>query len=244
MLINNYECISLKWDTDYFGVDSARVNLGGIVDEKGQEDIIEFSRNYGFVTICNNGNINENNYWIGNRTNAFLTDINIQFIKNLADKPNCKNEKNEKAYVANCLHGSKQILNIARKSFNCSRFFNDFKLPEKEAKNIYVHWTECAFEQEDKFFVISEREGNIAGYILFSFVGDGSVIELIAVDDRYQGQKVGTSLIHKMEEFVMDRGIKNVKVGTQMNNIPAVLFYTKMGFRYVSLKSVYHLWRS
>jgi len=239
MLKSNYECKPLQWDTDYFGVSSARVNINGVVDEQNQEEIIKFCKDHDFVTISNLNNIKENNYWIGNRTKAFLADMNIQFIKTLVDKPNYQDEK---IYVVNCLSRSKQIIDIARKSFNCSRFFNDPNLPIEQAKNIYLHWTECAFEQENKYFVISEIEGNVAGYILFSFNGDSSVIELIAVDEKYQGQRVGKSLIHKMESFVIEQGIKKIKVGTQVNNISAAQFYTKMGFKYVSCSSMYHLW--
>lgn len=240
MTSKNYECKSLQWDTDYFGVSSARVNLYGIVDEKGQEKIIEFCNGYDFITIFNLDNIRENNYWIGNRTSAFLADMNIQFLKVLADKPDYQDEK---TYVVNNLSRNGQIVNIARKSFNYSRFFNDPELTEEQAKNIYLHWTECAFKQEDKYFVISEREGNIVGYILFSINEDSSVIELIAVDDKYQGQKVGKLLIQAMESFVIDQGINRIKVGTQVDNISAAQFYSKMGFTYVSCGSVYHLWR-
>lgn len=240
MSIKNYELRPLQWDTDYFGVSSARVNLSGIVDERGQEEIIEFSKEYDFVTISNLGNIKENNQWIGNRTNAFLADMNIQFIKVLVDKPDYQDEK---TYVVNNLSRDEQIVDIARKSFNYSRFFNDPNLPIKQARNIYLHWTECAFEQENKYFAISEREGNVAGYILFSFNWDSSVIELIAVDEKFQGQKVGRSLIHKMKSFVIDQGIQKIKVGTQVNNTSAAQFYTKMGFKYVSCGSMYHLWR-
>jgi len=240
MANTNYECKHLQWDTDYFGVSSARVNLFGIVDEKGQEDIVEFCKGYDFVTISNLDNTKENNHWIGNRTNAFLTDINVKFIKVLEDKPDYQDEK---TYTANCLYKNAQIVDIAGKSFNYSRFFNDSKLPEKKAKNIYIHWTECAFNNKDKYFVISEREGNVAGYILFSFIEDRSVIELIAVDEKYQGQRVGKSLINTMESFVIDKGIGKIKAGTQVNNISATRFYSKMSFEYVSCGSVYHLWR-
>lgn len=236
----NYECKALQWDTDYFGASSARVNLGGIVDERGQEEIIEFCKDYDFVTISNIDNINENNHWIGNRTNAFLADINIQFLKVLADNSDYQDEK---TYVVNSLSRNEQIVYIAKKSFNYSRFFNDPKLPQEQAENIYLHWTECAFGQENKYFVISEREGNVAGYILYSMCGDSSVIELIAVDEKYQGQRVGKSLIYTMESFVMDQGIKKIKVGTQVNNISAAQFYIAMGFKYVSCGSMYHLWR-
>jgi ribosomal protein S18 acetylase RimI-like enzyme len=240
MSSKNYECKYLQWDTDYFGVSSARVNLSSIVDGKGQDEIIELCKAYDFVTISNLDNIKENNHWIGNRTNAFLADMNIQFLKVLGDKPDYPGEK---TYVMNDLSENDQIVEIARKSFNYSRFFNDPKLPKEQAKNIYLHWTKCAFGQENKYFVISEREGSVLGFILFAMNGDSSVIELIAVDEKYQGQRVGKALIHIMESFVIDRGIKKIKVGTQVNNISAAQFYSSMGFKYVSCGSIYHLWR-
>lgn len=235
----SYECKHLQWDTDYFGVRSARANLRGIVDERGQDEILDFCKAYDFVTISNVDNIKENNYWIGTRTKAFLADMNIQFLKVLSMQPPYQDEK---TYVINNLSKNDQILDIAKRSFKNSRFFNDTRLPADQAKNIYYHWTECAFEQEDKYFAICKRGGNTAGYILFSFTGDRSVIELIAVDGKYQGQGVGNSLIHKMEAFVRDKGIQKIKVGTQVNNISAVHFYTKLGFIYVSCGSMYHLW--
>ena len=236
----NYELKPLQWDTDYFGVSSARVNLSGIVDNRSQEEIIEFCNDYDFVTISNPDNIKENNQWIGNRTNAFLADMNIQFLKVLIDKPDYQDEK---TYVVNSLSRNEQIVDIAKKSFNYSRFFNDPMLPQEQAKNIYLHWTECAFGQENKYFVISKREGSVAGYILFSMSEESSVIELIAVDEKYQGQRVGKSLIHTIESFVIDQGIQKIKVGTQVNNISAAQFYNAMGFKYVSCGSMYHLWR-
>lgn len=240
MFSKNYECEPLQWDTDYFGISSARVYLNGAVDEHGQEEIIEFCKKYNFITISNIDNTMENNNWIGNRTNAFLADMNIQFLKVLVEQPDYQDEK---TYVVNSLSKNAQIIDIARKSFNYSRFFNDPKLPEEQAKNIYIHWTESAFGQENKYFVISEREGNIAGYILFSIVGDNSLIELIAVDEKYQGQRVGKSLIQTMEGFIEDKGIKKIKVGTQVNNISAAQFYNAMGFKYVSCRSMYHFWK-
>ena len=239
MSSKNYELRPLQWDTDYFGVSSARVNLTGVVDENGQEEIIGFCKHYDFITISNPDNISENNNWIGSKTNAFLADVNIQFMKLLVDKPQYKDEK---TYVVNCLSRNEQIVNIGKKSFSYSRFFNDPRLPQKQAKNIYLYWTEGAFDQENKYFAISEREGNVAGYILFSFNEDSCVIELIAVDEKYQGQRVGKSLIHTVESFVIDKGIQKIKVGTQVNNISAVLFYIAMEFKYVGCSSIYHLW--
>lgn len=239
MANKNYEQNPLIWDTDYFGINSARVNLNGIIDEQGQDKIIEFCKDYDFITISNINNVKENNYWIGNKTNAFLVDMNIQFIKLLEAK---QIYQVDKTYVCNCYKRNEQVLDIAKKSFQHSRFFNDPNIPRSKAKNIYLHWTKCAFEQMDKYFVICEREGDVAGYILFSMNNDSSVIELIAVDEKYQGKRVGSSLIDTMELFVLEKGVKKVKVGTQVNNIHGFRFYIKKGFEFVSCRSVYHLW--
>lgn len=234
-----YEFMTLQWDSDFFGVSSARVNLNGAVEKMDQEKIIEFCKGYDFVSIYNYDNVKENNYWIGNRTNAFLVDLNIQFQKNVVDKPNYQDGK---SYVRNELTRNEQILDIASKSFKYSRFFNDPDLSQEKANNIYLHWTECAFGQDDKFFVIAERGEKVAGYILFSKNANSYVVELIAVDENYQGQKVGKSLISTMESFVKDQGMDVIRVGTQVNNILAAQFYYAAGFKYVSCSSVYHLW--
>lgn len=238
-LEKDYDCKFLKWDSDYFGISSARVNLYGVLSMQSQEKVLEFCKDYKFVTICNFNNITENNYWIGNITDAFQSDINIQFIKTISDDIEYKNRG---VYVTNSLYKNEQILDIAKNSFNYSRFFNDPRLPRRQAKNIYVYWTECAFKQNDKYFVIYEKDGIILGYILFSINESDSVIELIAVDNKFQGQKIGKLLIEAMESFVLEKGIKKIKVGTQVNNIMAVQFYNHMGFKYVSCSSIYHLW--
>lgn len=237
----NYECKYLQWDTDYFGINSARVNLHGIVKEQAQNDIIEFCKEYDFVTISNIENIKENNYWIGTKTNAFLVDINVQFMKVLKGKSTYQSDN---TYVVNNLPGNKQIIDIAKKTFFHSRFFNDPKLSETQAQNIYLYWTKCAFGQPNKHFVVCERGGNIVGYILFSLNEDISIIELIAVDEKYQRQGIGKLLIQTMESFVIGQGTYKIKVGTQVNNAFAIQFYSGSGFTYVGCRSIYHLWRA
>ena len=108
---NNYECKSLPWDTDYFGISSARVNLKGIINETGQKEILEFCKGFHFVTIFNIGNLKENNQWIGTKTSAFLSDVNVQFEKLLDDKITVNYEG---FYIANNLKRNEQIIDIAK----------------------------------------------------------------------------------------------------------------------------------
>lgn len=239
----NFDCVPLTWDTDYFGVKSARVNLSGVISENDQILIKKFSENYEFVTIFNKNNMRENNNWVGTKTNAFLVDLNIQFSKNIEF---CTNQPDENTYVLNRIAPEEQIIKIARDAFQHSRFFNDTRLPKIKAANIYLHWTECAFGLDNKYFAICKRDNQIAGFILFSITEDvrTGVIELIAVDEKFRGQSVGKSLIQRMELFCFEKSIININVGTQVDNISAIQFYNATGFRYVGCNSVYHLWSS
>lgn len=235
----NYECVDLEWDTNYFGIKSARVNLYDIIDEQEQRKIIELSKKYDFVTIANHNNINENNYWIGQKTNAFLADINIQFEKKINQMHNYQ-EKN--IYIMNKHPVNELVMNIAKKSFKHSRFFNDPNILETLAGDIYLHWTKNSFKRKDKYFVVHRIKKKVTGYIVFSIDSGYATIELIAVDGKYEGRGIGKGLIRSLESFLMGMEIKKVKVGTQINNIGALQFYNIVGFRYVNCSSIYHVW--
>ena len=129
---SKFECIPLQWDTDYFGVNSARVNLNGFASTNDQDAIIDFCKDYSFVTMFNRDNLNENNLWIGRRTNAFLADMNVQFLKILTEIPRFHDEN---TYIFNKFLRNDQIIEIAKKSFSHSRFFNDPQVP-KDRKSV------------------------------------------------------------------------------------------------------------
>jgi ribosomal protein S18 acetylase RimI-like enzyme len=236
-----FEAYSLDWDTKYFGVRSAKVVLKDSVYEADQDKILDYCSRFDFVTINNLGNSKENNIWIGKKTKAFLTDMNIQFIKHIKEQPKTLDEF---ANVYSSFPRNEDVLKIAQDAFLYSRFFNDPYLPKEKAQNIYVHWTNCAFENSEKYFVITERNNKVAGYVLFSINVKQSfaTIELIAVDKAFRGQNIGKRLISELELFVYEKGLKSIKVGTQVDNVSAARFYNACGFQYTSCNSVYHYW--
>lgn len=237
-----FEAFPLEWDSNYFGVKSAKVVLKDSVSEESQNQILDFCKNYEFVTIYNLKNNKENNIWLGNKTKAFLTDINVQFIKQVKTPSVILSHFPVKVYHS--YPKNDDVLRIAEESFFYSRFFNDPFLPKDKAKNVYSHWTNCAFENSEKYFVIANVNDNTLGYLLFSVNLDEStaIIELIAVDKELKGHNIGKSLISELEHFVFEKGIKTIKVGTQIDNTTAIRFYIKCGFEYVSCNSVYHYW--
>lgn len=235
-----FEAYESPWDTDYFGVLSAKAVLKDSVTKQECERLIDFLNIFEFVTITNLGNNSQNNYWLGKNTNTFLVDINIQFEKDLEKG----SESKEPAKVHEAYHRDEGVLRLSRDAFKYSRFFNDPNLPSDKARGVYVHWAENAFYKSGRYYSLTKKHGVVNGFLLFSIDSDLSLatIELIAIDKQYRGLDVGATLISGMEGFISHRNIKKIKVGTQANNASAIRFYTSCGYIYTSCNTVYHYW--
>ena len=90
-----YSIKFLDWDTNFFGINSAKIYL---YDEFCNDDIkkikkIVKEKKYEFITIQNCGNIEKNNVLISNFEGAFLVDVNIQFEKKLDRSKEIENKK-------------------------------------------------------------------------------------------------------------------------------------------------------
>jgi len=236
-----FEAFESAWDTEYFGVPSAKAVLKGNVSEDERVILKDFLSDFEFVTITNLDNNPFNNIWIGMEISPFLTDINVQFVKYLPDIPL---DEDDVADAFEFYPRNDRVLEISRMAFKYSRFFNDPRLPADKAKDIYAHWVEGAFEKPSRFFTVASRKGEIAGFLLFSMDEAAllATIELIAVDAVYRGHNVGRSLITGMESLLHKKGIGLVKVGTQINNVAAIRFYTACGFKYENCNAVFHYW--
>ncbi len=234
-----YEGFQLDWDTEYFGIPAARVNLNGIVDSEGQREISDFCKEFQFVTLWNFNNINENNIWLGENTNAFLADVNIQFcIDTAPEYASCDQE----IRVNNHFLPDTQIVKIAREAFRYSRFFNDRKLNQAKAREIYACWVESSFQREEKYYAVCEKDGKVVGFYIFAIHEDRGVLELSAVDVEYQRQRIARRIVETIMSFLVERGIFKVQVGVQSSNFPIIRLYSSMGFKPICCSSVYHLW--
>lgn len=235
-----YEIKKLEWDTKFFGVNSAKVILKAEISTNDINEILEKlkKQKFQFVTIQNVNNNDNNNFFIKDIGRAFLVDINIQFEKkiNLNEKDlNCKKIK-----IQNNMQYNQDILDIAMESFVYSRFINDKNL--KNGDKVYYEWTKNSFGNKDKFFCIYQTNVKINGYLLFSIENNEIIIELIAVNKQLKGKGIGSKLIKGVENFAKEKGIKCIKVGTQLNNINAQNFYVGCGFKHITNHSIYHLW--
>lgn len=239
-----FDALESTIDTKYFGVKSAKVILKkACVLNSLQDELLYFLEDFEFVVITNQANNPINNCWVGERTKAFLTDINVQLTKNVATT-----DTNDGSFAEIMDHvpENDQIIQIAKDSFQISRFLNDPYLPEQKARHIYADITKNAFGKRGRFFVTINHGEQIGGFLLFSMdeAVSSSTIELIATNQNFVRKGVGRSLIQAMEQYVAKTGIKTLQVGTQLNNLAALKFYASYGFLMSECSSIYHYWPS
>lgn len=238
---SDFDAVESFIDTQYFGITSAKIRLKKTCSSAHQQaELLAFMRAFEFNTITNQMNDPINNHWLGENTTAFLTDVNIQFTKNVP----FSNVMDKSTFVMDNYPGDDQVVQIAERSFAVSRFLNDPYLPSGPAQYIYADITKNAFGKAGRFFVIHQTQNLINGFLLFSASGSSATIELIATRQDLKGRGIGKSLLYSMEEYIRREGVESLNVGAQLVNAVALKFYMSHGFRIKEFNSIYHYWPS
>jgi ribosomal protein S18 acetylase RimI-like enzyme len=81
---------------------------------------------------------------------------------------------------------------------------------------------------------IAERAGRIAGLVTFDVRGD--VLEIATINALNQYQGVGTMLIEAVRAEARRRGCQHVTLTTTNDNIGALRFYQRRGFRLAAVR--------
>ncbi|MGV8983501.1 GNAT family N-acetyltransferase [Clostridium sp.] len=241
---NKFQYKFLEWDTDYFGINSGRVTFNDTIGNKEWKIVSKELHGNDFNVIDNVNNNSTNNFYISKLAGAFVTDINFQFTKVISNK--AEHVIKYDISVQNKVPVNNGILEISKNSYKHSRFFNDPYLNKQKSKDVYGHWVESSFLNENKYFIICHIDSKVAGYILFSldYKSSTAIIELISVKESMKSRFIGTEMMIYLENYVYNshKDIKYIRVGTQSNNINAINFYVGNGFRVKEIRSVYHYW--
>ncbi|HFK1432569.1 TPA: GNAT family N-acetyltransferase [Bacillus cereus] len=227
----------LEWDTEYFGVKSAKAVLQKPLTFNGWNELKARFKAYQFISIENRNSEPSNAQMIGRDSSAFLVDVNIQFVKELLDT----HEMPQNVTIHQCLERNNQIIEMA--DFQFSRFTEDLELAKRGGKEVYNQWLINSFGKTDKFYALSKDEKNsINGFLLHSYLDNACVIELIAVSKATTKVGIGRSLFKAVECVAHQNGFNEIKVGTQLRNTGAINFYQRVGCKQVGCHQVYHLW--
>jgi ribosomal protein S18 acetylase RimI-like enzyme len=136
------------------------------------------------------------------------------------------------------------VLDIAGSCFVYSRFHLDPKIAPETAHAIKRAWVRSYLEKtRGEQLLVALRDGKPVGFLaVLATTAHGEpcrVIDLIGVDQAYQGHGVGRALVgHFLAESVGRCAI--LQVGTQAANIPSLRLYESLGFRVCKTAYVLH----
>lgn len=103
------------------------------------------------------------------------------------------------------------------------------KYYEKQVKDF-----ETFSEADNRTILLAMKQHSIVGYLL---IVQGalnrnrhSAYLAMGVLNKYQGQGIGTKLLQSGKEWAKKRGVIRLELTVMQHNLPAIRFYTKLGF--------------
>jgi GNAT superfamily N-acetyltransferase len=133
------------------------------------------------------------------------------------------------------------IQRIAFASFKYDRFHMDRRFDSSKASERYAYWVNNSFKSgEDVLYL--DAGGTPAGFSIVDIVGNVGYIGLIGLDDNYKGKGLGMNLFGATCEYMKDKGVREVSTTMSLNNIMALNFYSRCGFRFKDPVYVLHKW--
>jgi ribosomal protein S18 acetylase RimI-like enzyme len=138
------------------------------------------------------------------------------------------------------LEDQNQIIELARKSFTYSRFHLDSAFSTEVANQTRAEWVRSYFTgNRGDNMIVASADNMIAGFLLLIYGKDGHlVIDLIAVDKKYRRKGFAKDMITYAESQC--HGFTQIRVGTQLANLPSTRLYEGMGFKMAEAQYTFH----
>lgn len=140
---------------------------------------------------------------------------------------------------------NEKLYDLAYLSGNYSRFLLDNKFGKEKFEILYRTWIDNSINKkfaEKIFYTIHDNQ--ISGFVTLQTHGEYATIGLIAVDSAFQGKGIGRTLISDCENYCFLKGIKELRIPTQEENIGACTFYKKIGYSVMEKTFIKHYWKN
>ena len=226
----------LDWDTDFFGMSCARVALNDALTEQDAESVFQQVSSYDFVTIENTCGAFINDFYVGNKSTAYITDCSVTLKKK--SRAYSEADFSETQIRLATEDDLPWLTEIAGQAFVNSRFYNDPCITAEAVGGLYSSWVKNAFRDENKTIFVTEDKN---GFIIYLQNGTEAYINLIATGGENRKKGVGTALVKFADNYAFENGCEEFFVGTQATNIPAINLYIKCGFKFFKTTRIYHL---
>lgn len=215
----------LAWDTAFFGVPIARVDLAGptvraAVDAAVADDIACL---YVFVPGADPPVV-QDAIGYGGR----LVDLRVELE---LDDARFSSSGGRVASDAD----ADILLPLARDLARESRFSSDPRFSPRRVVQMYEVWLRRCL---DEGVVVSPEEG-LGGFVGARVSDDAVSIDLVYVTPSSRGRGIASQLITRA---IAETGASRARVATQAWNVAAQRLYQALGFRITGIQAIVHIW--
>lgn len=228
-----------EWDSDFFGYPIGELKINNKKEIPTEEELKEKSKEYLLVYI-----FLPNDITIPYKSDGRLklVDKKIIFKKKIPDSIEYIKRKYNAINVLG--YNPELFYDLSLQSGIYSRFKNDDNFRNGEFQKLYKTWIKNSLTEEIADIVLSVLDDKDLpkGLVTIKSKEGNSNIGIIAVDNKYRGQGIGSLLLNSATQFAFEKKDKTISVATQMENRSACNFYRKNGFTIESITNIYHLW--
>ncbi len=234
----------LDWDTEFFGIEVARV-VSGRLNEREVREILAASageRIELLYFLCDSGDTAS--VRLAERHGFVLTGLRCELERSLQTNSDSTRASAVRSAVRlPDAEDREPLLAIARDAFVDSRFFADSRVPDERARALYAHWLDGCLAEPDGRVHVEGSVGDPAGFVVISGAGAPTAkIDLLATAAAARGGGVATRLLVDAIGRVRAAGSRTIEVVTQGRSIGALRLYQRCGFLPKKTGLWYHRW--
>lgn len=193
-------------------------------------------------TIFSNQNINLLNKYgfdfISIR-NTYKLNLDLYIQKSLKVLPERYKIVNRKSAIK--IVKESNLTQLAKTIYKTNRYAQDPLISRDAGVGIYINWIKNSLYKDYANEAFLAFDGSfVGGLISVKIKKNQGFIDLLGIIKNYQNKKLGSHLLKKAINYIAKRGIDDIFVITNGENIPANIFYQKNHFIIQGLELVFH----
>ena len=101
-------------------------------------------------------------------------------------------------------------------------------------------WTAKALEEsafrDDTLFLVTEKNGTVAGYVGAYLSPDSADITNVAVSKGFRRQGIARLLMAELIRLTKEKGLMSIILEVRVSNAPAIALYEGLGFKNAGIR--------
>lgn len=97
-----------------------------------------------------------------------------------------------------------------------------------------------AVKNEHEYCIVSDIDGEVAGFAILSIAVDTADVEDIAVEQDYRRRKIAEGLLCELMAYGISKGVREFALEVRESNAPAIALYKKNGFATEAVRKAYY----